>query len=257
MTIVSEIRNPGPERARSRLFGGVCGTLFVLAVLGVAGNVQAAAETAAPGEIYGSVALTRALSAQRMRFRLYSTRKPQAPPDAAGYRSDEWDNVVIYLETEATLPSREPDQEHPQMLQQGETFIPHVLPVRVGTTVDFPNHDPIFHNVFSLSRVSTFDLGRYPEGESRSVTFDRAGIVPVFCHLHSDMSAIVLVLQNDLFSKPDEHGGYRLAAVAPGEYTLVAWHPRSDPVRVPVVIGPGESLELDLTVPIVDETVPE
>lgn len=207
--------------------------------------------------IEGAVSITRSLSAQRMRFRVYPGVRHQPPPEDTGHRTDEWANVVIYLETDQALPAIEVPAERPAMIQQGETFIPHVLPVRVGATVDFPNRDPIFHNVFSLSRVSAFDLGRYPEGESRSVTFDHPGVVPVFCHLHSDMSAIVLVLENHLFSQPDTQGNYRLKPVPAGDYTLVAWHPRAEAVRLPVTVAAGEVLKLDLTVPIVDEEATE
>lgn len=220
----------------------------------VAGLMQpASAANAETGLVFGKVTITRSLSAQRMRFRLYSGFKPQPPPESAGYRTDEWANVVVYLETGREIPFSGPAPANPEMVQEGETFIPHVLPIRVGATVDFPNHDPIFHNVFSLSRVNTFDLGRYPEGTSRAVTFDRPGIVPVFCHLHSDMSAVVLVLENHLFTKPEPDGAYRLPAVPAGDYTLVAWHPRAESVRVPLSVAPGESVQLDLTVPIVDE----
>ena len=81
-----------------------------------------------------------------------------------------------------------------------------MLPVVRGTTVAFPNDDPLFHNVFSLSRAKSFDLGRYPRGSARSVTFDRAGIVQVFCHIHSDMSAVALVLDNPYFVRPMRRG---------------------------------------------------
>ena len=145
------------------------------------------------------------------------------------------------------------DGQNFQVVQLGETFIPHVLPVVKGSTVEFPNQDPIFHNVFSLSRTRTFDLGRYPKGDSRSVTFDQPGIVPVFCHLHSDMSAIVMVLDNPYFAVPDADGRYRIENIPAGNYTVVAWHERSEQVEQQVDVMAGQALDLNITVPIEDE----
>ena len=87
----------------------------------------------------------------------------------------------------------------------------------VGSSVGFPNHDPVFHNVFSLSGTRSFDLGRYPRGESRAHLFTKPGPVQVFCHIHSDMSGIVLVLGNRFFTVP----------IAPGSYVSTAFPPES------------------------------
>ena len=84
--------------------------------------------------------------------------------------------------------------------------MPHVLPVYRGATVDFPNDDDVFHNVFSLSSAKTFDLGRFPQGIVQGDVFDKGGAVQVFCHIHSDMSAVVLVLENPYFAVPSEAG---------------------------------------------------
>lgn len=242
-----------------RIRNGACLTVLSLSLLlglstGFADQLLSSANAPgdADGAVFGKVKITRSLSAQRMRFRLYPGFKPQAPPSKHKYRTDEFNNVVIYLEPAEEITVLEPALQNPRMIQEGETFIPHVLPVIKGTTVDFPNQDPIFHNVFSLSRTSTFDLGRYPQGERRSVTFDRAGIVPVFCHIHSDMSAVVLVLENHLFTKPDKNGLYEIQPVPPGNYTVVAWHPRSEPVRIPLEVTSGKRVELDLIVPVMD-----
>jgi len=200
----------------------------------------------------GSVRITRKLTSQRMRFRLYPSVNPQ-PPSAAPQGNDEKSNIVIYLETVSPTPAPNIPQQNPSIKQEGETFIPHVLPVTRGTTVDFPNFDPIFHNVFSLSGAKSFDLGRYPQGDSRSVTFDQSGIVPVFCHLHSDMSAIVLVLDNPFFAVPDAEGAYRIENIPPGTYTLIGWHERSERTEQQVTLNPGETVELDILIPIEDE----
>jgi plastocyanin len=107
--------------------------------------------------------------------------------------------------------------------QRNEAFVPHVLAIVAGTTVDFPNNDQTYHNVFSLSQTRTFDLGRYAAGRSKSVRFDRPGIVRVFCDIHSHMSAFILVFSHRFFAVTDDEGRYRLVDVPPGTYTVVAW----------------------------------
>lgn len=204
------------------------------------------------GLVAGKVTITRNLAAQRMRFRLYPSYKPIAPPPDAG-RSDEYQNVVIYLQPlDFDAPALSP-QTGLEILQIGETFIPHVLPVTVGSTVSFPNLDPIFHNVFSLSRPSTFDLGRYPQNETRTVTFSRPGVVPVFCHLHSDMSAVVVVLDTPWYAIPQADGQYEISDLPEGNYRVTAWHERNDPVETEITIVAGEVVNLDLSIPIPDE----
>ena len=134
------------------------------------------------------------------------------------------EKAVVYLET-VPGPST-PPQVHPTLDQHDMVFRPLVLPVVVGTTVDFPNADPLFHNVFSLSEPKEFDLGRYPRGERRSVTFDRVGVVSVYCEIHSYMFASILVLQNSHFTQPDQSGNYEIAGISPGTYALTFWYGR-------------------------------
>lgn len=211
-----------------------------------------AAVSAATATLSGQVRITRKLTSQRMRFRLYPSVNPQ-PPSATAQPTDEKSNIVIYLEqVDSYAPQPRPEQ-NPAIRQEGETFLPHVLPIVKGTTVEFPNLDPIFHNVFSLSGAKSFDLGRYPQGDSRSVTFDQPGVVPVFCHLHSDMSAIILVLDNPFFAVPDAEGNYRIDHIPPGTYTLVGWHERSERTEKQVTLQPGEVVELDILIPIEDD----
>jgi len=205
------------------------------------------------GSIQGEVRITRKLTSQRMRFRLYPDFKPLAPPAPVEHQNDERRNVVIYLKGTPSIAAPYVGNARRQIAQMGETFIPHVLPVQMGTTVDFLNQDPIFHNVFSLSETKSFDLGRYPKGEFRSVKFDQAGIVAVFCHLHSHMSAIIMVLDNPFFTVPDQAGRYHIDNIPPGTYTVNGWHERSDPVEQRVKVLAGQSVELNFTIPIEDE----
>lgn len=131
---------------------------------------------------------------------------------------------VVYLEVAPRGAFEQTDTTRAVMDQRNETFVPHVLAITTGTTVDFPNSDRIYHNVFSLSKTRPFDLGRYAVGHSKSIRFDRPGIVRVFCDIHSHMSAFILVFSHPFFAVTDASGRYRIDNVPPGTYTLVAWN---------------------------------
>src|SRR5581483_9530827 len=112
-----------------------------------------------------------------------------------------------------------------RIAQQGAVFSPHVLPVVVGTTVEWPNNDDIYHNVFSMSDAKRFDLGLYKGNPpEKRVTFDKPGRVDVFCSIHENMHCVVLVLENRFFASTDDNGDYRIPDVPPGTYQLKAWH---------------------------------
>jgi plastocyanin len=132
-------------------------------------------------------------------------------------------DAVVYLETAPQGAFEGGTAARATMSQRNEAFVPHVLAVRVGTVIDFPNDDNIYHNVFSLSKTKRFDLGRYPKGQSKSIRVDDPGIVRVFCEIHSHMNAFILVFAHRFFDVTDEQGRYRLDQVPPGTYTLVAW----------------------------------
>jgi plastocyanin len=131
---------------------------------------------------------------------------------------------VVYLDPAPRAAFDTREETRPRLDQRNETFVPHVLAIVAGTTVDFPNSDHTYHNVFSLSKTKSFDLGRYAVGHSKSVRFDRPGIVRVFCDIHSHMSAFILVFAHRYFSVADLDGSYRLDNVPPGTYTVVAWN---------------------------------
>jgi hypothetical protein len=130
--------------------------------------------------------------------------------------------AVVYLTggAKVTVP---PPAKHPEMVQKDQSFYPEVLPITVGTTVDFPNLDPVFHNVFSYSKAKKFDLGRYPKGHSKSVTFDTPGLVKVFCEIHSTMRAHILVLEQPYYAIVAPDGSFRIPDVPAGDYKLKVW----------------------------------
>lgn len=115
------------------------------------------------------------------------------------------------------------------MLQKDKRFSPHVLVIQTGTSVDFPNLDPIFHNAFSNYDGQIFDVALYPPGSSRTVRFDRPGIVRVFCNIHPSMSAIIVVVNSSYFDTTDRDGHYAISNVSPGDYRLHFFYERATP----------------------------
>lgn len=135
------------------------------------------------------------------------------------------------------------------MAQKDTAFTPSLLVVPRGATVEFPNRDSFFHNVFSYSAVARFDLGRYPKGESKSVTFDEPGVAKIYCEVHDFMRAAVIVVENPFHAVPDDEGRFRIRGVPPGTYTLVAWHPDQGTAEREVTVPDGGTarVELDLS----------
>jgi plastocyanin len=156
---------------------------------------------------------------------------------------------VVYLESAPRGAFEDRAPERAVMDQRNETFVPHVLAVTVGAVVDFPNSDKTFHNVFSLSRAKRFDLGRYAAGRSKSVRFDRPGLVRVFCDIHSHMNAFVLVLSHPFFDVTDADGRFRIDNVPAGTYTVVGWYEGEPRTSRAVTVPPGGVVDLELTVP--------
>ena len=152
--------------------------------------------------------------------------------DAVAKRGN-YSGVVVFLmpvDLPATLPSSPLTPplapRRFRMLQKHKMFTPHVLPVTTGSTIDFPNADPIFHNAFSSYSGQIFDVGLYPPGSNRAVRFTRPGVVRVFCNIHPNMSAVILVLDTPYFATTATDGSFRIDAPA-GEYQLKVFHERA------------------------------
>lgn len=156
---------------------------------------------------------------------------------------------VVYLEVAPSAAFEAPVGARQRMDQRNETFVPHVLAIHTGTVVDFPNSDRVYHNVFSLSSARRFDLGRYAVGRSKSVRFDRPGVVRVFCDIHSHMSAFILVFAHRYFAVTQPDGEFQLPPVPPGTYALAGWFEGEVRVTRQVVVRAGESVTVDLQVP--------
>ncbi len=194
------------------------GTISVSLVLLAAGTgTWPAREAGAPGTIRGRVEIKRGPTVVEPRPNVSAFGASDRAP------SPEVRPAVVYLES-APRGAFERDESRATMVQRDETFIPHVLAVTVGTVVDFPNSDHVYHNVFSLSRTRPFDLGRYATGVSKSVRFDRPGVVQVFCDIHSHMSAYILVFAHHFYAVTDDDGRYRIEGVPPGSYSVAMWY---------------------------------
>lgn len=156
--------------------------------------------------------------------------------------------AVVYLEVAPQLAFEDVRPGRARLDQRGERFVPHVLAIRAGATVDFPNNDRTYHNVFSLSKTRRFDLGRYSAGESRAVRFDRPGIVRVFCDIHSHMNAFILVFSHPYFAVTAANGRFDLGRVPAGAYRLAVWHEGSvrETRAVTVRAGAPTVVEVDL-----------
>ena len=131
--------------------------------------------------------------------------------------------AVVWLE--APNAPRSTDRHTVVLDQRNLAFSPHVLAIRVGTTVDFPNSDRVFHNVFSFRDGKVFDLGMYPVGALKHVTFDRPGLSRIFCNIHPGMAAYVMAVDSPYFALTDQSGAFTIAAVPPGSYPYHAWRP--------------------------------
>jgi plastocyanin len=146
-------------------------------------------------------------------------------------------DVVVWLEGVAATP---PPAEDPAVLDQRNLqFVPHVLAVPAGTRVRMPNSDRVFHNVFSFHDGKRFDLGLYPVGTTRAVTFDRPGLSRIFCNIHPNMAAYVLAVDSAYVAVTDRHGRFAIAGVPPGTYTWRAWRPGNHTATGTIAVEPG------------------
>jgi plastocyanin len=152
--------------------------------------------------------------------------------DSLVSKKGDYSGVVVWLEPLNGEPLPVPQGARARMVQKDKTFTPHVLAVPIGAVVDFPNLDPIFHNAFSNYDGQLFDLVLYPPGTSRSVRFNRPGIVRVFCNIHASMSAVIAVLATPYFDSTQKNGNFEIRDVPPGEYRLKVFHERATPATL-------------------------
>jgi plastocyanin len=131
-------------------------------------------------------------------------------------------DAVVFIEDLRAAPA----EKSVVLDQHNRTFIPHVMVVQVGTRVEFPNHDTVYHNVFSYRDGKKFDLGLYPVGSTKVRRFDQPGLIRLFCNIHSNMSAFIWVVDNPYFTKTDKAGRFRITGVPSGQRSVQIWHER-------------------------------
>ena len=157
--------------------------------------------------------------------------------------SDDKSGVVVYV----TGYSEPPPKTEAILEQENEKFAPRLLPIVAGQSVSFPNRDRLYHNVFSVSPSTSFDLGQYKSSDTpRSQVFPTAGLVPVYCNIHPDMISYVVVLENRAFAVTSEDGAFELRGVRPGKLALNAWMPGAQRVTREIELAPGGALTVDL-----------
>jgi plastocyanin len=177
-----------------------------------------------------------------------------------GLRTPE--NILVYL-SKAPPGAADLSKAKFVMDQRNLEFVPHVLPILVGATVDFPNNDKVDHNVFSMSRTKKFNLGSYTAGESKSIVFDKPGIVELRCDVHAEMAAYILVMKNPYFAVTDKQGHFEIPDsshlkqsgltgvkdLAPGKYFIKSWHEKLKTQKQAVIVPENGdvTIQLDLT----------
>jgi plastocyanin len=215
---------------------------------------------ASAGDVHGRALVTKRLSKKALSPIVYNLRGTAAPPAPLDTEPvNEFDRMVVILEAEknagkdagkdgADLPPKPPVTE--SLNQRGARFEPDLIVVPTGSTVEFPNSDPIFHNVFSLSKAQPFDLGYYPKGQSRAVKFNNPGVVQVYCHIHANMYAAIVVTASPWFEKPSSDGSFSFANIPAGRYRLTVWHKIAGLHKVNVEVPETGSVDVAIRIPV-------
>ena len=207
--------------------------------------------SASATQIHGTIRVTKTLTKKRVSLpqvyeRAAAVEAAATTQDDKSWRDAELKRVVVYIE--GSGPASKPITA--VIDQHRRKFEPEVIAIPAGSSVSFPNSDPVFHNVFSLSKTKAFDLGNYRMGESRLVKFPEPGIVSIHCHLHPNMAAAIIVTPNGWFAQPDDKGSFEIPDLAPGDHTLVAWHKSAGAFRRKLHVDASGTMSIDIEIPI-------
>ena len=204
---------------------------------------------ASAGDIQGHAVITKRLTKKALSPIVYNLRGavpgPPAPSQAA--RESEFDRLVVVLEGGASRPK---PPETVVINQRNMRFEPDLVVVPTGSTVQFPNADPIFHNIFSLSKTQPFDLGFYPQGQSRTLKFNHNGIVQVYCHIHANMYAAIVVTSSPWYARPAEDGSFSWSDVPAGHYRLTAWHKIAGLFKTEIDVRESGTTDTTIRIPV-------
>jgi plastocyanin len=189
-----------------------------------------------------------ALLAAPLRAESTGSLRGRVALEIEGVRLDQVRPVVVYLEPAGASPGATAAVERATVHQRNARFSPGFLVVSVGQTVDMPNDDEIYHNVFSFSRPNAFDLGLYASGESRQLVFRHPGVVNLYCSIHESMNGTIFVAPTPWFDEVSSSGHFEIAGVPPGRYRVRTWSERLPETETAVAIRPGESIPLELPI---------
>lgn len=204
----------------------------------------------APGAVTGTVRIESQLtSVSRTRGSRYRRRGLADAAEAVGSakKAPEVTNVVVYLEELDARRTYSPPSQPVRLVQQNTAFVPHILPIVKGTKVEIVNKDDYYHNVFSNSESKRFNIGRQLTNSVVTEIFETSAFVPVFCDIHLEMSAYVVVLDNPFFTIPDDNGTYTIPDVPPGRYRISVWHERLAGRQQEITVTDGGTVTVDLS----------
>ncbi|HLK64982.1 MAG TPA: hypothetical protein VKU19_16180 [Bryobacteraceae bacterium] len=214
-----------------------CAAILAMAALEVVG-----------GDLNGRLIITKQLSRKTVATAVYNLRGAALPAATPATEPvNEFDRMVVILDAKSAVP---PEPQKLVMEQRNGRFDPDLMVVSTGSTVEFPNADPIFHNVFSLSSTQSFDLGFYPKGQTRTVKLNRSGIVQVYCHIHANMYAAIVVTSSPWYGKPSADGSFSWSRIPPGHYRVLAWHKVAGMHQTTVDIPANGAVDVTMRIPI-------
>jgi plastocyanin len=220
----------------------------ISAALCLAALLSASSSPALGSEVSGRIVLQKKPRKQVLAPAVYDLRGMTMPDESCGRAPvNEFDQVAVWLESHHDQPA---PPAAASMRQRNRRFDPELLIIPVGSTVEFPNFDAIFHNIFSLSHTQSFDLGYYPKGQSRVVKFSRTGIVQVYCHVHPNMYAAIVVISSRWFGKPAKDGTFSWPDVPPGSYRLMIWQKFVGVFRKELVVPEAGTVSISLAIPV-------
>ncbi len=201
------------------------------------------------GTVRGTVTIESQLaSVSRARGSRYRRRgQTEADETTAKKSAPEVTNVVVYLEETGRKGAYTPPSRPVRLVQQDTKFIPHILPILKGTKVEIVNKDDYYHNVFSNSEAKRFNIGRQLTNVVVTEVFETSAFVPIFCDIHLEMSAYVVVLDNPYFTIPDANGRYTIPDVPPGRYRVTTWHERLVGQQQEITVTDGGIVIVDIS----------
>jgi plastocyanin len=227
--------------------------------IGLVSGLLLTASLLAGADVHGTIIIERKLTRRNVTAPAGMYERGVAVELGADPEMDplafERSHVAIYLEgspISAATGAVTASAATASMEQRDRRFVPDLVVVPAGSTVSFPNFDPIFHNVFSLSKAKSFDLGNYRKGQTRMVAFPVPGVVAVYCHLHPNMAATIVVAPTRWAVRADESGIFTLKDIPAGTYTVVAWHKAAGTFRKTVTIRGQSDAEVSFTLPYVE-----